>query len=141
MKRFSLYTVKYENVLREFAARTSAAEIIYINKNCKNQEGFALYFSVKERELFCEMLLGFLMDIAEGENPIYKHSARLRGMAGELRESPIFGRELNQLREFFTNSRELNIEGYVTFRMCEFREKLDMMIYSLVKKIKFGNED
>jgi hypothetical protein len=137
MKRFALYSEKYENALIDFAAKAAAAEIIYINK----RERRRIFFMVAERENFCELLLCTLMDIAEGENPVYKNSAKLRAMAKNLRTTTLYGRELGRLRDFFSHSKELHLEGYVTFRMSEFREKLDMMIYSLVKKIKFHNGD
>ena len=139
MKRFTLCTAKYETVLQEFTAKAAAAEIIYID-NTENI-GQSLSFMIARRETFHEMLLKLLMDIAENENPVYKHSENLRKMARDLRSSPTFERELLLLGEFTAATRQLNLEGYVTFRMCEFREKLDLMIYSLVKKIKFCKED
>jgi hypothetical protein len=135
MKRFTIYTVKYANELDEFAAKAAASEAIYIKRKPNN---FILSFTVSQREAFFEMLLAVLTDIAVRENSVYRYSAKLREMAQDLRNTPLYGRELRQLREFVSESNELHIEGYVTFRMCEFREKLDTMIYSLVKKIKFG---
>ena len=127
--------------MREFAPKAAAAEIIYINKTGREKNGYMISFAIVRREAFCEQLLKLLMDITENENPVYKHSAKLRKMARELRHSPTFSHELKLLKEFISCGKELNIEGYVTFRMCEFREKLDLMVYSLVKKIKFSNRD
>jgi len=141
VRRFTLCTTKHETALRDFAAKAAAAEIIYINKSGKKHGCFALGFAMAQREGFCDALLKFLMDIAESENPVYKHSARMRQMALDLRNAPIFAHELRLLKAFVSSERELNIEGYVTFRMGEFREKLDLMVYSLVKKIKFSNGD
>ncbi|MCL2578368.1 MAG: putative sporulation protein YtxC [Defluviitaleaceae bacterium] len=141
MKRFTLYTTKYEAILRDFAVKAAAADIIYINKTGREKNGFEVGFAMVQREAFCELLLRLLMDIAESENPVYKHSAKLRKMARDLRYASTFAHELRLLKEFVSNGKELNIEGYVTFRMGEFREKLDLMIYSLVKKIKFSNGD
>jgi hypothetical protein len=81
------------------------------------------------------------MDVAEDENPIYTHSAKMRELARDLRSQPIFAQELRLLKEFFSAEKLLNIEGYITFRMTEFHKKLDLMVYTLVKKLKFGNGD
>lgn len=139
MKRFVLYSARYDGALCDFAAKAAAAEVIYIRKNCKENARRTLVFAVRERDAFYRALLDLLCDIAEAENPVYRHSPQLRGMARELRHSPVYSRELRRLRQFVAGSRELFLEGYATFRMSEFREKLDSLIYSLVKKIKFGN--
>ncbi|MCL2386123.1 MAG: putative sporulation protein YtxC [Defluviitaleaceae bacterium] len=141
MKKIVIFTTKYENELRDFAAKAAASEIIYINDSSKKCERYALRISIADKDAFSEEFLLALMNIAEKENPVYRYSAKLRKMARELRESPLQGRELHRLKSFFAASKEINIEGYVTFRMGEFREKLDTMIYSLVKKIKFSNGD
>ena len=140
MRRFTFFTRKYENELKEFVAKATEAKAIYIEKNefFKRNEEFALGVAIADKNTFCEILLGLLMDISVSENPIYKHSAKLRIAAEGLNNTPIFTRELRRLKEFLSESRELNIDGYVIFRMNEFKEKLDMMVYSLVKKIKFG---
>jgi hypothetical protein len=140
MKRFLLHTVKHKAALIDFAEKVAADEVIYI-KNTGNPDGAVFYFAIAEREAFCETLLHLLCDIAEAENPIYKHSAKLRQMAHDLRKTPLFGSELRLLSEFVSTGKEIHLDGYVTFRMGEFKEKLDMMVYSLVKKLKFGNGD
>lgn len=140
MKRFTLYTIKHESELRDFAEKAAAAEMIYI-QGVTERDGYAIELTVARRDVFCEALLGLLMDLAENDNAVYRYSAKLRVMAGALRAGPVFARELRRLREFVRDSKLLFMEGYVTFRMAEFREKLDMMIYSLVKKIKFGTGD
>jgi len=138
MKRFTLCAAKYETDLRRFARKAEAAKIIYIHDNLKEKNGLALNVTFLQRKIFCEQLLAFLMDIAEGENPVYKNSSRLRTLARDLRDTPVFASELNLLEEFISSESALNIEGYVTFRMDGFHEKLDLLVYSIVKKIKFG---
>ena len=164
MKKFVIFTTKYEAELRKFAATAAADEMIYIEenehstfllptaeiveqfpdiewgeKNKKNAtDGFAASFAVARRDAFCEALLRFLMDIAENQNPVYRQSTKLRAMAGKLRDGHFFAQEKRRLGEFLRGTRWLVLEGYIAFRMTEFCEKLDMMMYSLVKKIKFG---
>ena len=140
MRRFIIHTEKYEVKLRDFAESAAEAEIVYINRICKKRNGCVIGFTITGYEEFCELLLPLLLDIAEGENPVYGQSAKLREMARDLRKTQIYGKELRRLKHFISGNKGLHIEGYVTFRMGEFREKLDMLIYSLVKKIKFSNE-
>jgi hypothetical protein len=132
MKKFALHSVLHKAALSEFVAKAAAAEIIYIDEN-----GFV----IAKEDAFCEILLHFLMDIAESENPIYKKSSGMQKMAQDLRSSPIFAQELCALTEFVSAENALHVDGYTTFRMEAFREKLDLLVYSLVKKIKFSNKD
>ena len=142
--QFVIFTTKYEAELRDFAATAAADDVIYIQESEKKKKkttedsGFSMRFSISQRDAFCETLLRFLMDIAENENPVYKHSPKLRAMASNLRSRCIFAKEKQRLGTFLRSSKQLVLEGYITFRMTEFCEKLDMMMYSLVKKIKFG---
>ena len=143
MRKLVFFTRKYETALRDFAAKAAAAEVIYIEKSdmCAFRGEFTLGFTVQQKDTFCEMLLGLLFDITVDENPIYTKSSKLKIMAEGLKDSPIFGRELRRLRGFLKGSRELNIDGYIIFRLCELKEKLDTLVYSLVKKIKFGTAE
>ena len=136
-KRYCIFTENYNGLLANFSEKAAGEEIIYI----KNQHNNGMEVSIVRRERFCAALLELLADIAQAENPVYKYSARLREMAQELRQTPLYAEELQRLKKFVSQSRELNLEGYVLFRMDEFRERLDLLIYSLAKKLKFGNLD
>jgi hypothetical protein len=141
MRRFVFFTRKYENELRDFAAKAVSAEIIYIEKSdvCAFRGEFTLCFTMKQKDIFCETLLQLLFDITVNENPIYTNSAKLKTMAAGLNDAPVFARELRRLKGYLAGSRELNLDGYIMFRLCELKEKLDSLVYSLVKKIKFGD--
>jgi len=82
-----------------------------------------------------------ITEIALLENPVYKYSAKLRDMAKDLRGTPIYNEGLIALSHFLKHSRLLHLEGYVAFRMSEYREKLDFMSYSLIKKMKLIQQD
>ena len=87
-----------------------------------------------------EALLVMLEEIAVLENPVYRHSPKLRALADGLRGTPLHQRELVRLREFLKTASSLNIEGYITFRMVEYREKLDMVAYTLIKKMNLAKK-
>ncbi|MCL1863317.1 MAG: hypothetical protein FWF78_07115 [Defluviitaleaceae bacterium] len=133
MKKFLLLTDKHESALHVFIKKACEEYVV------KPTDGLKFY--ICDTEMFCEMLLGLLLEVAESENPMYKHSSKLREMAKNLKGTPLYGRELNHLKKYVNTNTELHLEGYVTFRMEELKGKLDLMVYSLVKKIKFGGKD
>jgi len=143
MKRISIHTSKYENELRDFAARAAAAGTIAIkwSRFCEKKRLFVLGCACADYPSTLEALSSLLMDIAETENPVYRYSIKLRSLAHDMRNPSVCERETSRLRRFFAENKNLHLEGYVTFRMAEYRDKLDMMIYSLVKKIKFSKRD
>ncbi|MCL2215690.1 MAG: hypothetical protein FWB91_01590 [Defluviitaleaceae bacterium] len=143
MKQLNIYTSKYENELRDFAAKEAAAGTIAIkhSRTCEKRRLFELCCVCLNYKTLPESLTALLMDIAEEENPVYRHSPRLREMAQSVRSSLVHKQEVKQMRAFLAENKALHLEGYATFRLSEYREKLDMMIYTLVKKIKFSKED
>jgi len=86
-------------------------------------------------------LIALLIDIALEENPVYRHSQKLRDMAYDLRDTALHRKLAGDLTRFLTRARDLHLEGYLNFRMAEYREKLDMMSYSLIKKMKLTQQD
>lgn len=133
MSNFKLMTDKYEAEAREILTKArDAGEIRALTR---------FEFYIMEHEKFCEALLGLLLKIAENENPMYKNSAKLREMAKDLKRTPIYASELHLIKKYVATNTEMHLEGYVTFRMDEIKGRLDLMVYSLVKKLKFGGKD
>lgn len=143
MKRTIIYTTKYKDEVERFASKAVAAEVITIKWSGNRGRTYGLgclWAGGHEGSEFYERLLSLLMEVAEKENPIYRHSPKLRDLAKDLRRTDIYKKELRQLKGFLSGSGTLHLEGYVTFRMSEYREKLDMMVYSLVKKLRLENK-
>ena len=143
MRRLNIYTTKYEQELRDFAAKAAAAGQIAIgcSRYCEKRRLYRLECTCTDSKALPETLAGLLMDVAEAENAVYKCSPKLRALANGMRSAAIREGEAKRMRIFLTENKALHLEGYATFRMTEYREKLDMMAYSLVKKIKFGKRD
>ncbi|MCL2839182.1 MAG: hypothetical protein FWE05_00280 [Defluviitaleaceae bacterium] len=143
MRQLHIYTTKYEKELRNFAAQAMATGTIAIKdiKTCENRKVFELKLMNMDEKNLPNALTALLMDIVEIENPVYKHSPRLRKMAQTARNSSIYKREVQRMKTFLEENKALHLEGYATFRLSEYREKLDTMIYQLVKKIKFSQGD
>ena len=70
------------------------------------------------------------------KHPVYGHSSKLTDMAFELRQTEIHQANVLELTRYLMENDLLHLEGYTTFRMTDYRNKLDMMMYYLIKKLK-----
>jgi len=146
MKQLTLYTYNHEKELRNFAKQAAP----YINVNwAKWQEKKRLFginvswvtYKSAEYENFTNRLMIFLEEIAINNNPIYKHSQKLITLAQDLMHTKLHNHELVQLKMYLKNNKILHLEGYTTFRMEEYRNKLDILAYSLIKKLNLMQID
>jgi len=154
MKRLTLYTCSHKEGLQKFAKQ--ASEIAHINwarwRENKKDNKTETKIKTKEKRLFAlniswdraendklaELLMTFLEEIALSANPIYCHSPKLMELARNLRYTDlhrVHDREKRQLKTFLKYNKVLHLEGYATFRMEEYRNKLDMITYGLIKKL------
>ncbi|MCL2421469.1 MAG: hypothetical protein FWD03_06380 [Defluviitaleaceae bacterium] len=69
-------------------------------------------------------------------HPVYGHAPKLADMAFDLRNTEIHQTNTINLARYIKEHDVLHLEGYATFRMANYRHKLDMMMYCLVKKLK-----
>ena len=133
MKELAIFTYKYIELLNGFAV--SCAQEVRRKNN--------MYFvkCTTTEPAFISRLLNLLIDIALQENPIYQQSPKLREMAKDLHQTEVYTNLKNALATYVRYNRVLHLEGYIAFRMAEYREKLDMMSYSLIKKMKLIQHD
>jgi len=143
MKQLTLLTNRYKQLLENFINHVSADGGLTMRKIGKhNNEIFFANCIVSPTEVsFIEGLITLLVDVALQENPVYQHSPKLRDMAGDLRGTQLYANLRRGLIRFMKQSPSIHLEGYVAFRMKEYREKLDMMSYSLIKKMKLIRQD
>ena len=85
--------------------------------------------------------MDLLTDIIVQENPIFQYSPKLQDMAHDLRKTPLYDTGLKGLKRFIKHNRALHLEGYMNFRMSDYREKLDLMSYTLIKKLRLNQKD
>ena len=142
MKQLTIYTRRYSQMLEDFAARAKDDGLLEASRN--RCDGGMLtvccqYNHVKP--FFVKELMNLLTDIIVQENPIFQYSPKLQDMAHDLRKTPLYDTALKSLMRFLKHNRALHLEGYVTFRMTAYREKLDIMSYTLIKKLKFNQKD
>jgi hypothetical protein len=141
MKRLTLYTVRYEQMLNGFVE--AHAESVVVRQAARRGNDYALCFAwAGDAASLAEPLMALLGEAAVQENPVYRCSPKMRLLARELRHTPLYENELEGLKRYLRTSGHLHIEGYLLFRMGRYCEKLDMMSYGLIKKLNlFAKED
>ena len=68
-------------------------------------------------------------------HPVYGHSPKLVDMALELRTTEVHKANIEELISYLKENNVIHLEGYATFRMADYRNKLDIMMYCLIKKM------
>ena len=142
MKQLTISTHRYSRLLEDFASAIASGGVIIRRAPVLNGGLFSVNCRYNHvTTAFIDGLMTLLTDIALQENPVYQHSPKLREMAGDLHSTPLYAAVYKDFAHFIKHSRTLHLEGYVAFRMTEYREKLDMMSYSLIKKMKLIQKD
>jgi len=140
MKQLTIYTHRYSQLLEDFAGKDDG--LIIANRSALAEGLLTVYCQYDNaRPVFAKGLMNLLTDIIVQENPIFQYSPKLQDMAHDLRKTPLYDRGLKNLRRFIKHNRALHLEGYVNFRMSDYREKLDMMSYTLIKKLRLSQKD
>ena len=103
-----------------------------LNINCQTCAGGLHIARCRLSNLNIDALAALLERIVILQHPVYGHSPKLADMALELREL----QNIKNLENFLQENNSLHLEGYATFRMHEYRSKLDITMYCLIKKLK-----
>ena len=126
MKRLTIFTQNHKAALTDFANEVGGH---FVGDRAK------ITWETKHTYNMASKLVIFLEESVMRDNPIYNQSEKLCEMVRNLRTTPSHENEVKKLCAFLRTSRELNIEGYILFRMCEFRHMLDIMSYRVMKKM------
>jgi len=70
------------------------------------------------------------------DHPVYGKSSKLTDMALELKFTDAHRSNVFQLERYLEENDLLHLEGYTIFRMADYRNKLDIMMYCIIKKLK-----
>jgi len=132
MKRLTIHTYTYKNELKNFIKTLTQNNLCTISIATSH----AVKLTWANSKDFIETILFLLYNIAMLENPVYRYSPKLKNLASILQNTELHNTELTRLETFLKSNSELNLEGYVTFRMEEYSAKLDMILYEIIKKIK-----
>ena len=135
MKRLNIHTSNYKSELTGFK------KVLEKNNLCLVQPytgGISLAWESLANDMVIDALLLMLQSIVMHENPVYRHSPKLRDLANSIKDTELHIHELQLLKAFIRANKNIHLDGYAAFRMEAYREKLDMMLYRIVKKIKSG---
>ena len=125
MKKLTILTQEYKDTLEEF---------ILLKGILKNGGIYKLV--CPKSKLNTDSLARLLEHIVIQGHPVYGHSPKLADMALDLLHTKLHKANLEALSRYLEENDQLHLEGYATFRMTEYRNQLDVMMYRLVKKLK-----
>ena len=126
MKTLTIFTHNYRQDLEDLNLPCYVADGLYSTK-CSHAS------------LDTDALMCLLERIIILGHPIYGHSPKLADMAIELRHTEIHQTNMLELTRYLKEQDTLHLEGYAAFRMYNYRHKLDMIMYCLIKKLKLAD--
>jgi len=135
MKRVMIYTTKNTSELADFA-KSISCDICSV----ESEVPLGLVWRASNSDKVLATLLQLIHKIAMNENPVYRNSPKLASIAEGLVNSPIHNSEIQKLKDFLRISKVLNLDGYIMFCTDEYRAKLDLMLYTIVKKINASKQ-
>lgn len=86
-----------------------------------------------------EALTVLLERIVILKHPVYGHSPKLVDIAQGLHQKKIHQTNIAELTSYLMENDVLHLEGYAAFRMSDYKHKLDIMMYSAIKKLKLAD--
>ena len=78
----------------------------------------------------------FLDWAAFQENAALKNMPKLAELTHKLIPHDVERQNMECLSEYIKNNRFLNVEGYVHFRMAEYNDYLNCLLYAIIKRTK-----
>jgi hypothetical protein len=131
MKTLTLYTQTHTTLLTAYVAERQRERGTKTEQGAFGDGWYARYVHMAKDTA---ALLGLLEDVSINGHSIYGRSPKLAALARER----AFSREgsLKALSLYLRSHNALILEGYSMFRMADYRCKLDMMMYGIIKKMK-----
>ena len=124
MKTLTIHTDAY---LKELDGATSG----FIRRVKRPEQGcIKLYYE----EFDVEGFYSFLDWVAFQENAALKDMPRLVELTRKLISQDVERHNIECLTEYIKNNRVLNVEGYIRFRMAEYNDYLNCLLYAIVKR-------
>ena len=139
MKHLTLYTVQHEQMLQSVAAKWTLHDKVIIEKGrwLRNNHVFGMRtrWACSLTDM-AEEVMALLAAVAMQANPVYRQAPKLRQMAQALQSTHLYIEHVDKLKIYLRANKSLHMEGYVMFCMEDYRRRLDMMSYSVIKKIR-----
>ena len=102
------------------------------------QKGDIYFFIINPQHFCCDILAELLEDIILDNNPIVRSSHRIYQRMKEIifiGERPVLQKDLQVL---LAQNETLHIEGYIQFRMQKYENKVNNILYAIVKRSLCG---
>ena len=126
MRTLTIYTDAY---LKELDAATSG----FIRRVARPDLG---YIKLYYEEFDAESFYTFLDLAAFQENAALRGMPRLAELTRKLISRDIGRRNIECLSEYIDKYRMLHVEGYIRFRMAEYNDYLNSLLYAIMKRTK-----
>ena len=128
MRTLSIYTDKYRESLLRFFPVDGDQVLEHGIKNGME------YICICNRQSTRVRLQDLLEYIILSDNPALADGEKVFNSVAELVFSPTRSLMQTRLDEFLKETGAINIDGYIDFRMGEYAERINAILYSIVKK-------
>jgi len=135
MNKITIRTACYNKELNKFLQNAKKNNLCTVDKNSPQRA--TLTWQNNTTVAVVHTILQLLYSVAVLQNPVYKFSPKLRELSAGLRRGSLHERNARDLSAFLLHNSDLNVDSYVTFRMVEYKHKLDLLLYLVAKKINF----
>ena len=136
MPDVTLYTGKYQAECGEWLRATPGVRVIA--EGCSGQLAwYQAGFAVEDTGL----LVDFLHQLLMGQNPLYNRSPKLRQMAKDTVFRQCREGDADKLARYLEENAALHVEGYIQFRLYEESCALNLLLYSLARRIQRKGEN
>ncbi|MDR3239986.1 MAG: hypothetical protein LBT44_07875 [Clostridiales bacterium] len=126
MKSLTVCTEAYFNEL-------DAYTVCFVRRAKKRDAGvIKLYFG----EFDAAPVYQLLDWICFQKNPVLKHEPKLAAIIREAIPAAITDKNIQALCAYAAENYWLHLEGYVRFRMADYNDYLNRLLYSIAKKLK-----
>lgn len=128
MRILSIYTERYRGALSRFFPVDGVQVLEYGSEN-----GIE-YIHAYNRRSTRVRLQNLLEYIILCNNPVTADGEKAYRSMSELAFSSTRGLMQTRLDEFLKETGKINIDGYISFRLGEYSERINAILYSIVKK-------
>ena len=90
--------------------------------------------TVRSAEIDKTIFFDILEDVALDSNTVIKNSPKLRKLVLAAMPMSVISRQERMLDGYLRENAAIDIEGYVKFRMCEFNNHVNFLLYKIIRK-------
>jgi len=106
-----------------------------LSEPCERGEREGRFYAVvRAGEINKALFFDILQDAALDSNSVTKNSQKLRKLVLAAMPMGVISRQERQLENYIRENSSIDIEGYVKFRMCEFNNHVNFLLYKIIKK-------